>query len=98
MAKTLKIGRNDKRDMIAELDGIIMDVDSLPEEDREGGIDVRLQIQEDGSWSIHAGDAQYDTDHTGYWGASMVDSDSDAGEVVLDLVGQAMSDFAQCQG
>jgi hypothetical protein len=35
------------------------------------GGDIRLQAV-DGSWYVHTGDAQYDTDHHGRWGAGFV--------------------------
>jgi hypothetical protein len=43
--------------------GLPKDVDS---------IDVRLQILETGDWAVHTGDASYDTDHHGVWGAGEV--------------------------
>jgi hypothetical protein len=32
-------------------------------------VDVRLQVTEDGAWYLHSGDASYDQDHRGFWGA-----------------------------
>ena len=37
--------------------------------------DVRLQVLDNGDWAIHSGDASYDTDHHGYWGASSITAD-----------------------
>lgn len=31
-------------------------------------VDVRLQVV-DGTWYLHSGDASYDQDHRGFWGA-----------------------------
>jgi len=33
-------------------------------------IDVRLQVYDNGRWAVRSGDAQYDLDHSGHWGAS----------------------------
>ena len=35
------------------------------------GIELRLQVV-DGSWYLHSGDPQYDTDHRGYWGCAFL--------------------------
>ena len=46
-----------------------MDCSESPEE----GCDVRLQVyEEEDCWTVRYGDASYDTDHHGYWGASSV--------------------------
>lgn len=37
--------------------------------DGSDGIDVRLQVLPNGEWLLHLGDASYDTDHSGVWGA-----------------------------
>lgn len=53
-------------------------------------VDVRLQVTDDG-WGIHTGDAQYDVDHSGHWGASSFDRDStpeDLKGVADDLIEQ----------
>jgi hypothetical protein len=43
-------------------------------EDWDNYVDVRLQVLGDDGrtpdWILHVGDASYDTDHHGYWGAS----------------------------
>ena len=60
--------------------------------------DVRLQVMDNGSWSVHSGDASYDTDHRGYWGASTVDaklSKRDAMEIAKDLIDQVEDQYAQ---
>ena len=68
----------------------------LPEVE-EGGCDVRLQVLPDGGWSVHSGDAQYDQDHRGYWGASSLPYDGhfNATEVAKDLIEQAKDAAAQ---
>lgn len=54
-------------------------------------LDVRLQVEEDGSWSIHTGNASYDTDHSGFWGAiSLLPDMDDMREPAADLIEQAM--------
>lgn len=66
------------------------------EAEDEEGIDVRLQVYEDGAWAIRVGDPSYDTDHRGYWGASGVPGvlggipgRFNAREVARDLIEQA---------
>lgn len=56
-------------------------------------IDVRLQIHPDGSYSFHSGDAGFDTDHKGYWGAGSVspaDGEWECIQIGRDLVAQAL--------
>ena len=58
--------------------------------------DVRLQVHE-GSWSLHSGDAQYDTDHRGYWGAASVsvdDTNATLRQTAKDLIRQVEEDHA----
>lgn len=38
----------------------------------EGECDVRLQVYPEGGWRLRYGDASYDQDHSGYWGASSI--------------------------
>jgi hypothetical protein len=64
--------------------------------DSEEGLDVRLRVQDDGSWSILFGDASYDQDHRGYWGSSSIDGRSNCREVAKDLIKEAKDDYAQC--
>lgn len=68
-------------------------------EECEGGyLDVRLQLHDSGSWEIHEGDSQYDTDHRGSWGYSSITEDMDLSEcedVARDLVDQALEMQAQ---
>jgi hypothetical protein len=66
-------------------------------EDSGEGIDVRLQVYEDGAWAVHFGDGSYDTDHRGYWGASSVPGNSErfsATAVAKELIDQAKDDYA----
>lgn len=58
------------------------------------GIDVRLQVLND-SLELHIGDAQYDTNHLGYWGEATLDYDwekndlkANIPELVEDLISQ----------
>lgn len=61
--------------------------------------DIRLQLQPDGSWNLHSGDASYDTDHSGYWGAVVLDAyDYDAMGLASELIEQAEEHRAQCEG
>lgn len=60
------------RDVARELTRINREVET---EDREGdgdGVDVRLNVRDDGTWSVLWGLSDYDQDHRGYWGASSV--------------------------
>ena len=57
---------------------------------------MRLQVH-DGGWYVHSGDAQYDTDHRGYWGAASVsedDSDGALQDTARDLIRQVEDDHA----
>jgi hypothetical protein len=49
---------------------------------------------EDGSWGIHTGDASYDLDHRGHWGASSLSRRSNCTEVARDLIEQARESYA----
>ena len=67
-------------------------------------MDVRLQLL-DGSCHLHFGDAQYDTDHRGYWGQGLLDYDWDEEEVkshisqlVDDLIAQVEESKATSTG
>lgn len=66
----------------------------------ETDIDVRLRVH-GGSWELKTGDAQYDTDHRGYWGASSVsarDTDRDLMNTAEDLIDQVEDDYAMSEG
>lgn len=58
----------------------------------EDGVDVRLQVTQ-GGWGVLSGDAQYDTDHRGYWGASYLDKESNVRDVARELIAEAREDF-----
>lgn len=78
------------RDIAAELTAIRNVADD--------GCDVRLQVHSDGHWAVRFGDAGYDTDHHGFWGASEVPpkgEDFDAEEMARDLYAQAMDHKAE---
>ena len=57
--------------------------------DCEGTIDVRLQVTED-EWGLHLGDASFDQDHRGHWGATTVAAEDD--DSILDLAAQQLLD------
>lgn len=60
-------------------------------------VDVRLRVF-DGQVSLHFGDAQYDTDHRGYWGAGTVSSKMtthDAEFVASDMIDQILEQEMQ---
>ena len=53
---------------------------------------------DDGTWALHFGSAQYDTDHHGYWGASAITVGmrrKDLSDVADDLIAQAEDHHAQ---
>ena len=61
-------------------------------------VDVRLQVRDDGDWTVHWGDASFDLDHRGYWGASELMASDDNGAVrmtALDLIGQVEDMWSQ---
>jgi len=65
-------------------------------EANDGSVDVRLRYH-DGHWYTYSGSADYDQDHRGYWGASGVNGDMDAREMMAvaeDLLEQALEDIA----
>lgn len=64
--------------------------------DAEGWVDVRLQVCKGGDWVVHSGDAQYDTDHTGFWGCSSLSSRSNCRDVARDLIDQCADEAAMC--
>ena len=86
-------------DIQGSIDWWIVTGDREEDGDCEGesdSVDVRIQVASDGSWSIHSGDACYDTDHRGYWGASSIgqyDSAEELRSVAEDIIGQAMDSF-----
>ncbi len=57
----------------------------------EGGIDVRLQVYDDGAWALRTGDSQYDLDHRGSWGAGYLTKTSNAHEIARELIDEAAS-------
>jgi hypothetical protein len=62
------------------------------EDDDDGGIDVRLQVMPDSTWTVNWGLSDYDQDHHGYWGSSSVPGDNrrfDSKDIARDLIEQA---------
>jgi hypothetical protein len=60
--------------------------EDLADEEGNVGGDVRLQVV-DGDWMIHTGDAQYDQDHRGRWGAGWVPAGAGARECLRIAAG-----------
>ena len=64
-------------------------------------VDVRLQVTVNAGhayWTVHTGDASYDQDHRGYWGAETLVPDMDEVAVInvaMSLVEQAIDHCAQ---
>jgi hypothetical protein len=59
-------------------------------------MDVRLQVHEDGAWAVRTGDASYDLDHRGFWGASSIDRRTNCRRLARELLEEA-KDQAACQ-
>lgn len=56
----------------------------------DAGIDVRLQVHENGNWIVRVGSADYDSDHRGFWGASFVPYErTNLTDIARDLIEQA---------
>lgn len=67
-------------------------------EEQEGvELEVRLQVRESGSYALHTGDSQYDTDHRGYWGSGFLTSGTDCEELARELIEEAAEHAAQCE-
>jgi len=74
--------------------------EDIADEEGNPSIDVRLQVLGDGTYYHHSGDAQYDTDHSGFWGAGRVaptDDDVALIETARDLVEQVLDSAAQSE-
>lgn len=89
-------------EVAAELSAIADDVKDIGIEADEPGetpyVDVRLQVHTDGSWQVHSGDSQYDTDHRGFWGSSAIPADGSTfnpRDVAFDLIHDVMDHCAQ---
>lgn len=70
----------------------------------EDECDVRLQVYDDGLWVVRYGDASYDLDHHGFWGASSIPGvvdgevvDFDAKETAKDLIEQCQEHCAELE-
>lgn len=46
-------------------------------------VDVRLQVV-DGTWYLHSGDASYDQDHRGFWGAGSLPGKAERSALTKD--------------
>lgn len=82
-------------DVAAELRRI--NKQGLEPDDADEGIDVRLQVYNDGNWAVRWGLSDYDQDHRGYWGSSSVPGDNrrfDSKAVARDLIEQARENKA----
>lgn len=91
-------------EVVAELKDIRDDLAATPSEDgvesEDDFMDVRLQVFDDGGWVLHTGDASYDTDHHGSWGASEIVptmTDEELREMAEDLINQAEDMRAQVE-
>lgn len=81
---------------IANVARALRDVNNFADDE----CDVRLQVWEDGEWRVRFGDAQYDQDHRGFWGASSVPGGRkrfNSVDVARDLLDQAREHAAQSE-
>lgn len=81
-------------------DELVNDMAEMLDVPVESGVDldVRLQVLDDGTWNLHYGDAQYDIDHHGYWGASAITVGmrrKELADIADDLISQAEDHHAQ---
>ncbi len=83
-------------ELAAELEACKGDIEIIEGEDGEPGFDVRLQVTE-GDWSLHTGDASYDTDHHGFWGAGFLTPDTDCAALAEELIEEARDHEAQSE-
>lgn len=77
-------------DVASELRAINKEI--LERDDADEGIDVRLQVLPNGEWAVHSGSPDYDQDHRGFWGSSMVPGNNrrfSSTDVARDLIEQA---------
>lgn len=65
--------------------------------EKGGDADVRLQVMDDGGWCVHMGDASYDQDHRGFWGASGLTRSTNCVELARELIDQCADHAAQCE-
>lgn len=60
----------------------------------EGECEVRLQVYEDGAWAIRVGSSDYDQDHRGFWGCSIVPGTRfNSTEIARDLLSQCRDHY-----
>jgi hypothetical protein len=64
------------------------------DDDGNGYMDVRLQVHEDGGYSILTGDSSFDQDHRGYWGAGSMDRRTNCLDLARQLLDEARDDYA----
>jgi hypothetical protein len=76
-------------------------INSTIDSTNEDGLDIRLHVWEDESWTIHTGDSQYDTDHRGFWGSSTLMGKCNwlsIRDIARDLLDQVKEDYYSSQG
>ena len=83
-------------DVRLELDAVHLDATEA--DPALESVDVRLQGYPDGQWVVRWGDASFDLDHRGYWGASELPlkmSQEDIDSVARELVSQVEDAIAE---
>ena len=94
--------REIQKEIAEHLEAIQYEVKENPDLDINHGedqayIDVRLQLQANGSFVVHFGDPSYDQDHRGFWGSSSIAVDTDLEETAHDLLDQALDAQSQSE-
>jgi hypothetical protein len=64
---------------------------------REGETEVRLQVSEE-FWDVLWGDPSFDQDHSGFWGASIINHRTNVRELAWELLEEAKDSWFQSQG
>lgn len=63
----------------------------------EEGLEVRLQVYENGDWAVRWGDSSYDQDHRGAWGCGILSSKSNCRTLAADLLDDCEEHASQLQ-
>ncbi len=84
-------------DVAKDIRGILAQSRRLGVFKDEDNVDIRLRVHDNGDWTMHAGDASYDTDHRGHWGSAVIsegESDASINEIATALLGEVIEAIA----
>jgi hypothetical protein len=82
---------------IKDVATILKELNNTMDSTSEEALDIRLHVWEDGTWTIHTGDSQYDQDHRGFWGSSSLMGKCNwvsIRDIARDLLDQVREDYA----